>query len=157
MLVLVIAEVVGQRGRHVNLPGQPQVSKHQVLWSGLQQQHRLLWVFAEAVGEDAACRPCSDYDIAIGRRFITGHSSKAPVWIEKLSSFSSPVDELCFRHAGKLDPSIWVECEPRQRLSASTADHTGKRQHPVSRRAFFIHCKVQQNHKSSLNEKAMCK
>lgn len=54
MLLLVIAEVVGQGRRHVDLPRQPQVSEQHVLGPGLQQQHRLLGVFAETVGEDAA-------------------------------------------------------------------------------------------------------
>lgn len=65
---LVVAEVVGQRGGHVRLPRQSQAAQHHVLGPGLQQQHGLVGVFAQAVGENATRRPCPHDDVTVRGR-----------------------------------------------------------------------------------------
>lgn len=70
--VLVITEVVGQRGWHVDLPRESGASQPLVLGSGLQQTHGLLGVFCQAIGKDATCWPCPNDHIAIGWGFLIG-------------------------------------------------------------------------------------
>ena len=62
-VVLVVTQVVGQRGRHVDLPLEPFGPEYRVSRPRLHQEQSGARVLRQPVGEDTAGRPRTDHDL----------------------------------------------------------------------------------------------